>query len=159
MSAYGTDTVTRSAPAGRRPPKPSLQIHLFMKNPSECVRRVSPDKRLEAQADKLLELCEIIGWTCELHAAGIALKQLESVREMAKVTKRQRGRRRKRGCRVRESMSLPGHRCRIEGACKACGEERRPGVPPRQTWQVCLVELVDTGLPEVLLVSVTWKRV
>ena len=29
MSAYGT--VTRSAPAGRRPPKPSLQIHLFMK--------------------------------------------------------------------------------------------------------------------------------
>ena len=31
MSAYGT--VTRSAPAGRRPPKPSLQIHLFMKNP------------------------------------------------------------------------------------------------------------------------------
>ncbi len=43
--------------------------------------------------------------------------------------------------------------CRIEGACKACGEERRPGV------QVCLVELVDTGLPEVLLVSVTWKRV
>ncbi len=114
---------------------------------------MSPDKRLEAQADKLLELCEIIGWTRgrELHAAGImiALKQLESVRhgEMAKVTKRQRGRRRKRGCRVRESMSLPGHHCRIEleGACKAsrCGEERRPGV------QVCLVELVDTGLPEV----------
>jgi hypothetical protein len=120
---------------------------------SECVRRVSPDKRLEAQADKLLELCEILGWTRELHAAGIALKQLESVREMAKVTKRQRGRRRKRGCRVRESMSLPSHRCRIEGACKACGEERRPGV------QVCLVELVDTGLPQVLLVSVTWKRV
>ena len=31
MSAYGT--VTRSAPAGRRPPgpRPSLQIHLFMK--------------------------------------------------------------------------------------------------------------------------------
>ena len=28
---YGT--VTRSAPAGRRPPKPSLQIHLFMKKP------------------------------------------------------------------------------------------------------------------------------
>ena len=28
VSAYGT--VTRSAPAGRRPPKPSLQIHLFM---------------------------------------------------------------------------------------------------------------------------------
>ena len=50
-------------------------------------------------------------------------------------------------------MSLPSHRCRIEGACKACGEERRPGV------QVCLVELVDTGLPQVLLVSVTWKRV
>jgi hypothetical protein len=50
-------------------------------------------------------------------------------------------------------MSLPSHRCRIEGACKACGEEHRPGV------QVCLVELVDTGLPEVLLVSVTWKRV
>ena len=86
---------------------------------SECVRRVSPDKRLEAQADKLLELCEILGWTRKLHAAGIALKQLESVREMAKVTKRQRGRRRKRGCRVRESMSLPSHRCRIEGACKA----------------------------------------
>ena len=30
MSAYGT--VTRSAPAGRRPPRPSRQIHLFMKN-------------------------------------------------------------------------------------------------------------------------------
>jgi hypothetical protein len=126
---------------------------------SECVRRMPPDKRLEAQADKRLELCKIIGWTRELHAAGIALKQLESVREMAKelkVTKRQRSRRRKRGCRcVGESMSLPGHRCRIEGACKACGEERRPGV------QVCLVELVDTvtGLSEVLLVSVTWKRV
>jgi hypothetical protein len=121
---------------------------------SECVRRVSPDKRLEAQADKFLELCEIIGWTRELHAAGrIALKQLESVREMAKVTKRQRSRRRKQGCRcVRESMSLPGDRCRIEGACKARGEERRTGV------QVCLVELVDTGLPEVLPVSVTWKR-
>ena len=28
MSAYGT--VTRSAPAGRRPPEPPLQIHLFM---------------------------------------------------------------------------------------------------------------------------------
>ena len=29
MSAYGT--VTRSAPAGRRPPKPSLQIHIFFR--------------------------------------------------------------------------------------------------------------------------------
>ena len=121
---------------------------------SECVRRVSPDKRLEAQSDKLFVLCEIIGWTGELHAAGIALRQLESVREMAKVTKRQRGRRRKRGCRcVRESMSLPAHRCWIEGARKACGEERRPCM------QVCLVELVDTGLSEVLLVVVKWKRV
>ena len=38
MSAYGT--VTRSAPAGRRPPEPPLQIHLFM-NPAEgsCVPR------------------------------------------------------------------------------------------------------------------------
>ena len=31
MSAYGT--VTRSAPAGRRPPKPSGHFHSFMKNP------------------------------------------------------------------------------------------------------------------------------
>ena len=31
MSAYGT--VTRSAPAGRRPPKPSHQTKSFMKNP------------------------------------------------------------------------------------------------------------------------------
>ncbi len=43
---------------------------------SECVRRVSSNKRLEAQADnfnrvKLLEICEIIGWTRELHAAGM----------------------------------------------------------------------------------------
>ncbi len=125
----------------------------------ECVRRVPPDRRLEAQADKLFVLCEIIGWTHELHAAGIALKHLEGVREMAKVTKRQRSRRGKRvplGTRVgvlASSSLLPAHRCRIEGAGKACGEERRPGE------QVRLVELVDTGLPEVLLVSVTWKRV
>ena len=37
MSAYGT--VTRSAPAGRRPPKPSLQIHLFMNPPSLSLTR------------------------------------------------------------------------------------------------------------------------
>ena len=97
----------------------------------------------------------IIGWTRELHAAGVfALKHLEGVREVAKVLKREGSRRGNRGCHwVRESVSLPAHRCRIEGACKACGEERRPGE------QVCLVELVDTGLPEVLLVSVTWQRV
>ena len=113
-----------------------------------------PNKRLEAQSNKLFELCEIIGWTGELHAAGVALEHLERVREVAKVLKREGSRRGNRGCHwVRESVSLPAHRCRIEGACKACGEERCPGV------QVCLVELVDTGLPEVLLVSVTWKRV
>jgi len=48
---------------------------------------VPPDKRLEAQADKLLELRDIIGWTRELVAAGIALEHLEGVREMTKVTK------------------------------------------------------------------------
>jgi len=115
---------------------------------------VPPDKRLEAQSNKLFELCEITGWTGELHAAGVALKELESVREVAEVLKREGSRRGNRGRHwVRESVSLPAHRCRIEGACKACGEECRPGV------NVCLVELVNTGLPEELLVSVTWKRV
>ena len=50
-------------------------------------------------------------------------------------------------------MALPAHRSWVEAARKTCGEERRPGM------LVCLVELVDTGLSEVLLVSVTWKRV
>jgi len=100
---------------------------------------VPPEKRLEAQADKLLELRDIIGWTRELHAAGIALEQLEGVREVAEVTKRQRRQRGKRRCRwVRESVSLPAHRSWVEAARKTGGEERRPGM------LVCLVELVDT---------------
>jgi hypothetical protein len=99
----------------------------------------APNRRLEAQADKLFEVCEIIGWTRELHAAGIATDQLKGVREMAKVTERQGSRRGKRDCRcVREAMALPAHRW-VEAARKTCGEERRPGM------LVCLVELVDTG--------------
>ena len=118
------------------------------------VRRVPSNRRLEAQSGKFLVLGEIIGWTSELHAAGVALEHLESVREMAEVTKRQGSRRGKRECRcVREAMALPAHRSWVEAARKTCGEERRPGM------LVCLVELVDTGLPEVLLVSGTWKRV
>ena len=100
-----------------------------------------PNKRLEAQSNKLFELCEIIGWTGELHAAGVALEHLKRVREMSKVTKRQNSRRGKRECRcVREAMALPAHRSWVEAARKTCGEERRPGM------LVCLVELrvVDT---------------
>jgi hypothetical protein len=150
----------RAAPVAVLPSPPAgLMVSTMVGGvESECVRRVSPDKRLEAQADKLLELCEIIGWTRELHAASIALKHLKRVLELAKVPpKREGSRRRKRGCRwVRASMSLPSHRCRIEGACKACqcGEERRHG-PGVQVCLVVLVELVDTGLSEVLLVSAT----
>ena len=53
-------TVTRSAPAGRRPPKPSLQIHLFMKKlDSESAKsdvKMTADKIRKLVANFLKEL-------------------------------------------------------------------------------------------------------
>jgi hypothetical protein len=86
----------------------------------------APNRRLEAQADKLFEVCEIIGWTRELHAAGIATDQLKGVREMAKVTERQGSRRGKRECRcVREAIGLASSS--LLG--RSCAQDVRRGAP------------------------------
>ena len=72
MSAYGT--VTRSAPAGRRPPKPSLQIHLFMKTPVDASYRaggwlVEPVRPCAPSARRRRLMLEI---GCGTGSAGLA---------------------------------------------------------------------------------------
>ena len=66
-------TSTRSAPAGRRPPKPSRQVHTFMKK----LPRASP------------AIMPVAGWQCA-HMCALAWSRAPYTRHAADMTVRAR---------------------------------------------------------------------